>query len=168
MDASSLQSYISDYDSVSFMPARHCFQLIICCHLSSKFDVFLRHGKRWKVAEWWTEKGKASVRKDLFTANCMNWEKGNKNKQTKYCYATKQSDTVKKKVIIIRCIFSILFIGRELTTWAANNCLQTSVLLQIERFSNDCRKTKTKAITPTNHDRIRQRDEPITIPCNYL
>ena len=38
----------------------------------------------------------------------------------------------------------------------------------IERFSNDCRKTKTKAITPTDHDRSRQRDEPITIPSNYL
>ena len=38
----------------------------------------------------------------------------------------------------------------------------------IERFSNDCRKTKTKAITPTNHNRSRQRDEPITIPSNYL
>ena len=39
---------------------------------------------------------------------------------------------------------------------------------QIERFSNDCRKTKTKAITPTNHDRGKQRDEPITIPSNDL
>ena len=38
----------------------------------------------------------------------------------------------------------------------------------IERFSNDCRKTKTKAITPTNDDRSRQRDEPITVPSNYL
>ena len=38
----------------------------------------------------------------------------------------------------------------------------------IERFSNDCRKTKTKAITPTNHNRSRQRDEPITVPSNYL
>ena len=36
------------------------------------------------------------------------------------------------------------------------------------RFSNDCRKTKTKAITPTNHNRSRQRDEPITVPSNYL
>ena len=26
----------------------------------------------------------------------------------------------------------------------------------IEQFSNDCRKTKTKAITPTNHDRNKQ------------
>ena len=45
----------------------------------------------------------------------------------------------------------------------------------IERFWNDCRKTKTKtkAITPTNHNRGRQRDEPIlsqfvAIICNSL
>ena len=38
----------------------------------------------------------------------------------------------------------------------------------LERFSNDCRKTKTKAITPTNHNRRRQREERITIPRNYL
>ena len=36
------------------------------------------------------------------------------------------------------------------------------------RFSNDCRKTKTKAITPANHSRSKQRDEPITTPTNYL
>ena len=36
----------------------------------------------------------------------------------------------------------------------------------IERFSNDCQKTKTKAITPTNHNRGKQRDEPIKIPSN--
>ena len=34
-------------------------------------------------------------------------------------------------IIHIRCIFSFLFIGRELTKWPANNCLQVSVLLQI-------------------------------------
>ena len=38
----------------------------------------------------------------------------------------------------------------------------------LERFSNDCRETKTKAITPTNHIRNEKRDEPITIPRNYL
>ena len=38
----------------------------------------------------------------------------------------------------------------------------------IERFSNHCRKTKTKAITLTNHDRNKQRHEPIRIPRNYL
>ena len=35
------------------------------------------------------------------------------------------------KLFIIRCIFSFLFISRELTTWPANNCLQISILLQI-------------------------------------
>ena len=34
-------------------------------------------------------------------------------------------------IIIIRCIFSLIFIGWEPTTWPANNCLQISVLLQI-------------------------------------
>ena len=38
----------------------------------------------------------------------------------------------------------------------------------LERFSNDCQKTKTKAVTPANHDRGKQRNEPITIPSNYL
>ena len=38
----------------------------------------------------------------------------------------------------------------------------------LERFPNDSRKTKTKAITPTNHNRSRQRFEAITIPSNYL
>ena len=33
----------------------------------------------------------------------------------------------------------------------------------IERFSNDCRKINTKVITLTNHNRSKQRDEPIRI-----
>ena len=37
----------------------------------------------------------------------------------------------------------------------------------LERFSNDFRKTKTKGITPTNHNRSRQRNELITFPSNY-
>ena len=32
----------------------------------------------------------------------------------------------------------------------------------------NCRKTKTKAITPTNHNGNEKRDEPITIPSNHL
>ena len=39
---------------------------------------------------------------------------------------------------------------------------------KIERFSDDCRKTKTRAITPTDHNSNKQRNEPITIPSNYL
>ena len=44
----------------------------------------------------------------------------------------------------------------------------TITIISIERFSNDCQKTKTKVITPTNHNRSRQRDEPIKIPSNYM
>ena len=40
--------------------------------------------------------------------------------------------------------------------------------LVVERFSIDCRKTKTKAITPTNHNGNKQLHEQTTIPSNYL
>ena len=33
-----------------------------------------------------------------------------------------------------------------------------------ERFSNDNRETNSKVITPTNHNRSKQRDEPIRSP----
>ena len=38
----------------------------------------------------------------------------------------------------------------------------------LERFLIDCRKTKTRAITPTNHNGNKELHEPITIPSNYL
>ena len=41
----------------------------------------------------------------------------------------------------------------------------------LERVSNDCRKTKTKVTTPINHNRSKQRHEPIKISrntCNSL
>ena len=44
----------------------------------------------------------------------------------------------------------------------------TILIIIIERFSNDCRKTQTKEITPTNHNRSKQRDGQITIPSKYL
>ena len=37
-----------------------------------------------------------------------------------------------------------------------------------QQFSNDCRKTNDKVITPTNHNRSKQSDEPIRIPSSYL
>ena len=48
----------------------------------------------------------------------------------------------------------------------SSRCLVLLWLVGVERFSNDCRKTK--AITPTNHNRNEQRVKPITIPSNYL
>ena len=38
----------------------------------------------------------------------------------------------------------------------------------LEWFSNDLRKTNTKAITPINHNRGKQGDEPIRTPSFYL
>ena len=38
----------------------------------------------------------------------------------------------------------------------------------IERFSKDCPKPNAKVISPTNHNRNKQRDEPIRIPRNFL
>jgi len=42
-------------------------------------------------------------------------------------FARSARTTDRKLSIIIPCIFSFLFIGREPTTWPANNCLQTMV-----------------------------------------
>lgn len=39
-------------------------------------------------------------------------------------------------------------------------------LLPIEQFSTECRKTKTNAITPANHNATKQRNEPIRIKSN--
>ena len=39
--------------------------------------------------------------------------------------------------------------------------------MHLERFSNDRRKSNTKVITPTNHNRSKQGDEPIRNPGNY-
>ena len=39
--------------------------------------------------------------------------------------------STKTKEIISPCLFSFLFIGRQLTTWPENNCLQISVFLKI-------------------------------------
>ena len=33
--------------------------------------------------------------------------------------------------------------------------------IQLERFSIECRKTKTKVITPTNHNRRKQHNGPM-------
>ena len=72
-------------------------------------------------------------------------------------------------LLIFRCGHH--WFGIENETYEPNRSIVDLIGLRfcsIERFSNDCRKTKTKAITPTNHNRSRQRDEPITIPSNYL
>ena len=63
-----------------------------------------------------------------------------------------------------------MFFEKQSATYEQKSLNLTKLFIRkvLERFSNDCRKTKTKAITPTNHNRSRQRDEPITIPSNYM
>ena len=38
---------------------------------------------------------------------------------------------------------------------------------QIERFSIECRTTKTKAITMPNHEKHKQQNEPMRTGSNY-
>ena len=42
------------------------------------------------------------------------------------------------------------------------------VKLLIEPFSIECRKTKTKVITPVNHKGHRQYSEPIKVRSKYM
>ena len=43
-----------------------------------------------------------------------------------------------------------------------------TMILQIERFSFECRKTKTKVITLANHNEHRQYSEPIKTRSHYM
>ena len=76
--------------------------------------------------------------------------------------------------------------GRKTESKKGGNCLSISSLqlrlsrrlitvekqqtqIQIlERFSNECRKTKTKVITPANHNRHKALNEPIRTPSKYM
>ena len=64
--------------------------------------------------------------------------------------------------------FSSYFVEEYFVSFQSRNILSMLGTFPLERFSNDCRKTKTKAITPTNHNRNEQRDEPITVPSNHM
>jgi len=41
-------------------------------------------------------------------------------------------------------------------------------LSYLERFSNECRKTKTKVITPANHNKHKLSNEPIRTRSKYM
>jgi len=52
---------------------------------------------------------------------------------------------------------------------AIKNGLREAILLMcIERFSIECRKTKTRVITLANHKGHRQSSEPIKTRSNYM
>ena len=38
---------------------------------------------------------------------------------------------------------------------------------QMVRFSNECQKTDTKVIAPSNHNKSKHHDESLRIPSNY-
>ena len=46
--------------------------------------------------------------------------------------------------------------------------VNTFHVLYIERFSNECRKTKTKVITPANHNGHKLSNEPIRTRSKYI
>ena len=63
---------------------------------------------------------------------------------------------------------SLLYLQLPALLVFADSCpVDGPALVAIERLSNDFRKTKTKAIIPTNHNRNKQHYEPITVPSNY-
>ena len=67
------------------------------------------------------------------------------------------------------CVYiSLMFIPQDYRQGDSHSRSIDYFVDVIEQFSIDCRKTKTKAITPTNHNRNKQGHEPITILSNYL
>ena len=46
--------------------------------------------------------------------------------------------------------------------------VQHHVTKDLERFSNECRKTKTKVITPANHNKHELPNEPIRTRSKYM
>ena len=84
---------------------------------------------------FWPERQAIKVKKCTSTSTELRLMRGNlfRNKLREPPSHACSSPTVKMRIrsIIIRYIFSFVFIGRKPTTWPANNCLQISVLLQI-------------------------------------
>ena len=63
----------------------------------------------------------------------------------------------------------IIIVNINLLVYLSKHVMITIQITATERFSNDSyQKTKTKAITLTNHNRGKQCDEPITVPSNNL
>ena len=72
----------------------------------------------------------------------------------------------KKKAKSMQCQITLLFlvhysavIRKKLCYWCYS---------EIERFSNECRKTKTKIITPANHNKHKLPNEPIRTRSKYM
>ena len=79
-----------------------------------------------------------------FDSLCFDYVLANTLSCSTFCYANCDS--------IIRCEFC-----STITHWVV-----------LERFSNECRKTKTKVITPANHNRHKLPNEPIRTRSKYM
>ena len=66
----------------------------------------------------------------------------------------------------------LVYVPKPLTT--AITAIKCSICdcysncIKLERFSNDCRKTNIKVVTPTNDIRSKQRNDPIRIPSKCM
>ena len=71
-----------------------------------------------------------------------------------------------------RCMFSRawhqLHVFPRLALAACFPALECFYLELLERFSNECRKTKTKVITPANHNKNKLPNEPIRTRSKYM
>ena len=72
-----------------------------------------------------------------------------------------------KDIIIIRCKFFFLFIGREPTTWTAKNCLQIMVC-SCAMSSNCSASTNNSDQLATDKTRYFAKPCPITDKCFFL
>jgi len=59
-------------------------------------------------------------------------------------------------------------VGPGTSTFAAIRKQRVRNYVTLDRFSIQCRKTKTKVITLANHKRHRQYNEPINTRSNYM
>ena len=67
------------------------------------------------------------------------------------------------KLRLLRTVFQSKAIGCVLSI--INRAVNRET---IERFSNECRKTKTKVITPANHNKHKLSNEPIRTRSKYM
>ena len=64
--------------------------------------------------------------------------------------------------------FGILVSTMRICSRDAKMVLVIECIYSVEQFSIECRETKTKVITLTNHKRCRQSNEPIGTQSKYM
>ena len=64
-------------------------------------------------------------------------------------------------------LISVILVKRMPQLRSSHMDVLSGLIDEIERFSNECRKTKTKAITLTNPNRNKTQNEPIRNQIKY-